>query len=199
MKFELAFPTISSCSPSRSSLITARYPHNTDAEELHWPLPAEQTTFVELLKNAGYWTASAGKWHIGNEVRDRFDLVREADTSGFQLPTGAAGQTGKFVETSSGDARSGCSDWVDVLKTRPGKNRFFYGSQHSIRIGLTTKQFKMNHAGLKTFACHRTIPILRKSAAITPATTTICRIHRRPTQCVVPRIAKCCGYALPAA
>ncbi len=69
MRFDRAFVTASSCSPSRSSLITGRYPHNTDAEELHWPLPPEQVTFVETLKASGYWTAAAGKWHLGNAVK----------------------------------------------------------------------------------------------------------------------------------
>ena len=39
MRFDRAFLTISSCSPSRASIITGRYPHRTNAEELHWPLP----------------------------------------------------------------------------------------------------------------------------------------------------------------
>src|SRR3954454_20129901 len=68
MRFDRAFLTCSSCSPSRSSIITGRYPHNTDAEELHWPLPPDQVTFVERLKAAGYWTAAAGKWHLGPAV-----------------------------------------------------------------------------------------------------------------------------------
>ena len=88
MRFDRAFVTASSCSPSRSSLITGRYPHNTDAEELHWPLPPAQVTFVETLKAAGYYTAAAGKWHLGNAVKNRFDLVREANAAGFQLGTG---------------------------------------------------------------------------------------------------------------
>ena len=65
MRFDHAYLTASSCSPSRSSIITGRYPHNTDAEQLHWPLPAEQVTFVEQLREAGYWCAAAGKWHLG--------------------------------------------------------------------------------------------------------------------------------------
>src|SRR5450755_2364658 len=77
MRFDRAFVTASSCSPSRSSLITGRYPHSTDAEELHWPLPPEQITFVEKLKASGYWTAGAGKWHLGDPAKGRFDLVRE--------------------------------------------------------------------------------------------------------------------------
>jgi arylsulfatase A-like enzyme len=114
--FDNAVLTCSSCSPSRSSIITGRYPHKTDAEQLHWPLPAEQITFVELLKESGYYTAAAGKWHLGEEVKGRFDQVIEADVSGFQLPTGEEGKAGKFIEKAVGDARSGCSDWVPTLK-----------------------------------------------------------------------------------
>jgi arylsulfatase A-like enzyme len=77
MRFDRAFLTCSSCSPSRSSIITGRYPHNTGAHQLHLPLPAEQITFPERLKQAGYWTAATGKWHLGAAVKDRFDQVRE--------------------------------------------------------------------------------------------------------------------------
>ena len=69
MRFDRAFVTASSCSPSRSSMITGRYPHNTGAEELHSPLPRDQVTFVEKLRAAGYWTAQAGKWHLGEAAK----------------------------------------------------------------------------------------------------------------------------------
>ena len=119
MRFDNAFLTISSCSPSRASIITGRYPHQTNAEELHWPVPADQTTFVVLLKEKGYWTAAAGKWHLGGEIRDRFDEIREVDTSRFQLPSGEAAKEGKFKETLEGEAQSGCVDWVPLLRDRP--------------------------------------------------------------------------------
>jgi len=93
MRFDRAFLTASSCSPSRSSMITGRYPHSTGAQQLHWPLPPDQVTFVELLKKAGYWTAAAGKWHLGNAVKDRFDLVKEADPA--PSPMGSAGTTSR--------------------------------------------------------------------------------------------------------
>lgn len=125
MRFDNAFVTISSCSPSRASIITGRYPHQTDAEELHWPLPEDQVTFVEKLKEKGYWTAAAGKWHLGEAVRDRFDEIREVDTSGFQLPSGEAAKAGKFVETLEGEAQSGCADWIPLLKDRPTDKPFF--------------------------------------------------------------------------
>ena len=125
MLFRNAYLTASSCSPSRCSIITGRYPHNTGAEELHWPLPKEQVTFVEQLREAGYWTAAAGKWHLGEAARDRFDVIRETDTSGFQLPAGKEGQKGKFVETMEGEAQSGCTEWVPLLRDRPKDQPFF--------------------------------------------------------------------------
>ena len=123
MRFDNAFTTTSSCSPSRASIITGRYPHQTNAEELHFPLPGDQVTFVEKLKEKGYWTAAAGKWHLGDEVRDRFDEIREVDTSGFQLPSGDT--TGKFSETLEGEAQSGCVDWVPMMRDRPPGKPFF--------------------------------------------------------------------------
>jgi N-sulfoglucosamine sulfohydrolase len=125
MRFDRAFVTASSCSPSRSSLITGRFPHSTDAEELHWPLPAAQVTFVERLKAAGYWTAAAGKWHLGDAVKDRFDVVREADPAGYQLPAGAAAAKAKMRSRGSGDAASGCDRWVSTLRDRPRDRPFF--------------------------------------------------------------------------
>ncbi len=125
MRFERAFLTTASCSPTRASLLAGRYPHQTDAEQLHWPLPKEQVTFVEKLREKGYWTGAAGKWHLGDEVRDRFDKIVEADESGFQLPAGEAAEGGEFAETAEGDARSGCADWIPLLRERPPGRPFF--------------------------------------------------------------------------
>lgn len=130
LRFDRAFLTCSSCSPSRSSLITGRYPHATGAEELHWPLPADQVTFVERLGQAGYYAAAAGKWHLGNAVKDRFDEVREANPRGFQLPTGdeagaEAERAGSLGFDAAGAAQAGCDQWVPVLRDRPRDRPFF--------------------------------------------------------------------------
>jgi arylsulfatase A-like enzyme len=73
MRFTRAFLTCSSCSPSRSSILTSRYPHNTGAEQLHWPLPADRIMVSAILHEAGYWTAAVGKWHLGEAVRRQFE------------------------------------------------------------------------------------------------------------------------------
>lgn len=127
MKFTSAFLTCSSCSPSRSSIITGKYPHNTDAEQLHWPLPPEQITFTELLMEAGYWCAATGKWHLGEAVKDRFDLVVEPGMAGFVLQNPgnngqASGTAGKNMVAKN---KSGCEDWISTLNKRPENRPFF--------------------------------------------------------------------------
>lgn len=107
LKFQNAYLTTSSCSPSRCSLLTGRYPHNTGAPELHDPLPSGQIMFPELLKNAGYYTALSGKNHMGDEIAPAFDTV------------------------SLGKGPGGEEDWVSLMKNRPaGKPFFFWFASH---------------------------------------------------------------------
>lgn len=79
MLFANAFLTTSSCSPSRASIISGRYPHNTGAPELHMPLSGTIETLAGQLKEGGYFTGASGKWHLGEGVRQDFDLVLDSD------------------------------------------------------------------------------------------------------------------------
>jgi len=97
--FNNVFLTTSSCSPSRCSILTGRYPHSTGARELHMPLPAEQLLFAGELQKAGYFTAVAGKYHIGPK-RPEFDTIY-------------------------GGSPSGCEYWVEALQNRPKNKPFF--------------------------------------------------------------------------
>jgi N-sulfoglucosamine sulfohydrolase len=115
MLFTEAFLTTSSCSPSRTSIISGLYPHNTDAEQLSWPLPETKKTFVQELKNAGYWTGLAGKYHMGEPVMDDFDVLLE-----MQWKDAPIGLDRRLV----GDG-SGCDDWIKLLKNRPKDKPFF--------------------------------------------------------------------------
>jgi N-sulfoglucosamine sulfohydrolase len=76
IKFTNAFLTASSCSPSRCSIMSGRYPHNTGAPELHMPLPMHVPTIAGQLKKTGYYVASSGKWHLGDAAKNDFDLEK---------------------------------------------------------------------------------------------------------------------------
>ncbi len=121
LRYDHAYLTTSSCSPSRASIITSRYPHNTGAEQLHWAIPRGSQTFVQLLQQSGYYTAAAGKWHMGDHIRAHFDTIIEASVSGFQLPTGDDSTPAKMIAKKP----SGCEDWLPVLKNRPRDQPFF--------------------------------------------------------------------------
>jgi N-sulfoglucosamine sulfohydrolase len=112
MRFTNAFLTTSSSSPSRSSIITGRYPHNTGACELHSLLGEEQVFLPKILKDAGYYTAQAGKWHLGGVDPKPFGPVLKAfDRTG-----------GSFID---GGGASGAEKFVPYLKERPKNKPFF--------------------------------------------------------------------------
>ncbi len=76
-RFTRAYLTISSCSPSRASILTGLYPHETGAEDLHTPLPAEQRTLARKLRAAGWHTMAVGKWHLGPHEKKHWDDIAE--------------------------------------------------------------------------------------------------------------------------
>lgn len=82
IRFDNTYLTTSSCSPSRNSIISGRYPHNSGAAELHTALPKEQIPFPLILKNAGYYTVQAGKSHFGAPALRAFDQAYEGKEGG---------------------------------------------------------------------------------------------------------------------
>lgn len=52
------------CTPSRGCFVTGRYPHCNGAFRNDMPLHAEEKTFAHVLRDNGYNTGYAGKWHL---------------------------------------------------------------------------------------------------------------------------------------
>jgi arylsulfatase A-like enzyme len=112
LRFTEAYLTASSCSPSRSSIVTGRYPHNNGkAAELHLAIDGNLPWFPTLLRKAGYYTAIVGKHHMkstpgGQHGKDKpFDLVDGGNVPGN---------------------RGGHANWVKTLKERPEDTPFFF-------------------------------------------------------------------------
>ncbi len=91
MKFTQAYAACPVCSPTRASIMTGKYPARLNTTdwfgapqpynvEKHWTrnkplipaeyiehMPLEEVTIAEILKENGYSTFFAGKWHLGGE------------------------------------------------------------------------------------------------------------------------------------
>jgi arylsulfatase A len=83
MKFTQAYSACTVCSPTRASILTGRYParlHVTDwipglmpanpkliVPDWTKQLAHDEHSLAEIMRAAGFATASIGKWHLGNE------------------------------------------------------------------------------------------------------------------------------------
>ena len=99
MRFTDAYAAAPVCSPTRASIMTGKYParlHMTIWYEssanpsrnrklippvTQGNMPHEQVTIAEVLKDAGYFTAHVGKWHLG-------DAAHYPQTQGFDVNIG---------------------------------------------------------------------------------------------------------------
>lgn len=119
LRFNRAYVTAPSCSPSRCSLLTSRYPHNLEtAAELHGDLPVGLPLFPVLLREAGYYSMQAGKAHFGTMAGRGVQNVTGPATAAFDLTGGG--------EPVPGDGGYGGEEqWLARLRERPHGQPFF--------------------------------------------------------------------------
>lgn len=78
MRFNRAYVTSSSCSPSRGSVMTGRSPHATGSSRLHiWTMP-EVSNLLSLLKEQGYHIGGYRKLHQDN-YKSEFDFFGDEE------------------------------------------------------------------------------------------------------------------------
>lgn len=81
VRCETFYAAASTCSPSRASILSGRYPESIGiggALMGEGGMPADAITIAEILKTNGYTTGLIGKWHLGYEgdtlpIRQGFD------------------------------------------------------------------------------------------------------------------------------
>jgi len=60
------------CTPNRGTLLTGKYPVSHKAVANDVPLPPDDASWGNVLRDAGYRTGYIGKWHLDGVPRDRF-------------------------------------------------------------------------------------------------------------------------------
>ncbi|MCA9194288.1 MAG: sulfatase [Planctomycetales bacterium] len=138
IRFDQAYLTASSCSPSRASIVTGRYPHNNGkAAELHLPIAANLPWFPEILRESGYYTALSGKNHMSVDPQ----LGRQA---------GARPKAFDLIDSGNGPGNSGGhAHWVQILADRPQEQPFFFwfAAHDAHRAWDADKQWDENKYG----------------------------------------------------
>ena len=79
VRFTNAFVASPQCSPSRSAILTGRWPHQTGTSRLHAPLRDGHETLIDRLEAAGYHTGGFRKHHLGPAVRAQFDFFADSE------------------------------------------------------------------------------------------------------------------------
>lgn len=168
MKFTRGYATCQVCSPSRASIMTGKYPTRhgvTDwigaqvgeawgrngRHDSHLPpeyerhLRAEEFTLAEVLRDAGYHTFFAGKWHLGSKGSWPTDHGFEVNKGGWDVggPRG-----GYFSPYSNPNLESGPKG--ESLPIRLGQETAAFIEEHADEPFLAYLSFYSVHGPIQT-------------------------------------------------
>ena len=162
VRFTSACSACTVCSPTRAAILTGKYParlhltdwipgHERPRAKLRIPewtqyLPREEVTVAEVLKGAGYATASIGKWHLGGREfwpeSQGFDVNKGGCERGqppsyfspYKIPTLEDGPAGEYL--TDREASEACR-FIEKNRDKPF---FLYLPHHAVHMPLQAKE-----------------------------------------------------------
>jgi arylsulfatase A-like enzyme len=171
MRFTDAYAACPVCSPTRASIMTGKYPvrlgttdwfgaPQPDTVERHWTrnkpllparyldrLPLEEITLAEALKEAGYSTFFAGKWHLGGPGYLPEDQGFDINKGGCQFGSPPGGYFSPYKNPKLPDGPKGehlddrlAAESVGFLKQVGNRPFLLYLSFYSVHTPLQAKK-----------------------------------------------------------
>jgi arylsulfatase A-like enzyme len=195
MRFTNGYATCEVCSPSRASIMLGKYPSRigiTDwigaATGSNWKrndrvlpaanrnsLPHEDITLAEAMKEAGYRTFFAGKWHLGGEGSFPEDHGFDINKGGHHRGSPPGGFFSPYKNPKLKDGPPGesltlrlASETVDFIEANKDERFFAYLSFYAVHAPIQTTDELRNKYILKAkerglarsrFLFDRTMPV----------------------------------------
>jgi arylsulfatase A-like enzyme len=171
MRFTQAYAACNVCSPTRASIMTGKYPgrlHTTNffggnrMGALLPPvysqlLPTTEVTIAKALKQQGYRTAMAGKWHLGGQGSQPTD-------HGFDRVLGPTAGPGRGTPDDPHHATALSTAAAEFMAQGGDQPFFMYLAFHSVHVPLKTradleKKYAEKAAALPASAAPREVPV----------------------------------------